>query len=106
MTPGTPDSLLSTLKNTSGVEGAFGYIPPHGRRLAPNETITVFGNIADQIAKKGRRSVDSFTKDLENGDIALLSTPSAVFNQGGAPKVVSDTAGTLGVADPSWLPRP
>jgi hypothetical protein len=96
------DSLLTTLKNTSGIEGSFGYVPPHGRRLAPNETITVFGNIADRVARKGERYVKALERDLERGDITILSTPSPVFNQAGAPKVISDTAGTLGVVDPSW----
>jgi hypothetical protein len=97
------DSLVSTVKNTSGVEGPFGYIPPHGKRLAPNETITVFGNIADRIAQKGARAVNAFERDLERGDLTVLSTPSPVFNQAGAPKVIADAAGVLGVADPSWV---
>jgi hypothetical protein len=97
------DSLLTTLKNTSGVEARFGYIPPHGRKLAPNETITVFGNIVDRIAKRSERYVRALQRDLERGDITILSTPSPVFDQGGAPKIINDAAGTLGVVDPSWV---
>jgi hypothetical protein len=97
------DSLLTTLKNTSGVETVFGYIPPHGRRLAPNETITVFGNIADRVATKGGRFVNAFERDLERGDITIVATPSPVFDQAGAPKVIRDTGGTLGTVDPSWV---
>jgi hypothetical protein len=98
----TVDSLLSTLKNTSGVEAPFGYIPPHGRRLAPNETITVFGNIVDRVARRGERYVRALQRDLLSGAITIIATPSQVFDQGGAPKVISDTAGTLGTVDPSW----
>jgi hypothetical protein len=96
------DSLLTTVKNTSGVEAAFGYIPPHGKRLAPNETITVFGNIVDRIAKKGERYVRALERDLERGDLTILATPSPVFNEGGNPKIIRDTAGALGTVDPSW----
>jgi hypothetical protein len=98
----TSDSLLSTLKNTSGIEAPFGYIPPHGRRLAVNETLTVFGNIADRIVAKGARAEAAFIRDLGSGALTVLSTPSPVFNQAGAPKIINDAAGTLGVVDPSW----
>ena len=101
----TSDSLLSTLKNTSGVETVLGYIPPHGRRLAPNETITVFGNIVDRIAKKGERCVSAFKRDLERGDIAIISTPSPVLDLAGDTKVLAisgSSPGTLGAVDPSW----
>lgn len=98
------DSLYSTLKNTSGKEGSFGYIPPHSRRLAPNETITVFGNVVDRIAKKGERQVRAFERDLSRGDIELVSTPSLVLDVDGAPKVIGEESGELGMVDPSWVP--
>jgi hypothetical protein len=101
----TADSLYTTIKNTTGVESVFGYLPPHGRKLAPNETITVFGNIVDRIAKKGERSVNAFTRDLERGDIQVLATPSPVLNNAGDARILNLTGaapGTLGTVDPSW----
>lgn len=53
------------IKNISGSERYFGFIPPHGKRLAANEKVSVLGDINDQIAKV-KRKVDALAAAVED----------------------------------------
>jgi len=74
--------LMSVLRNTSGVEMFFGFIPAHGRRLAAAEEISVFGNILEAVNRgdrSGNRHMNALLDSLDRGDITIVSTPAPVL---------------------------
>lgn len=46
----TVDCLYTTVLNISGREAVFSFLPPHGKRMAANEQLTVAGNLIDRLA--------------------------------------------------------
>lgn len=101
--------LYSTVRNTSGVEQVFGFLPSHGRRLAPNETFTVFGDIREAIVKfersESRRSVIAFENALRRGDLEIVNTPGVVLADDanpGSSLVIKLHNGSLGTQAPCW----
>jgi len=104
-----PDTsaLYTTVRNTSGATAKLGFIPPHGKKLANNADVTVFGDIWDRMTKGGRlneRARASFEAALLAGDIEIVQSPALLLQDLStvAVKQVSVTGGTLGVSDPSW----
>jgi hypothetical protein len=107
------DCLYTTVQNTSGHEAVFSFLPPHGRRMAVQEQLTVAGNIVDRLAvKTSRRQFQALERALAAGVMAIISTPSvfvyddAVTAPGAAidPKAIGQSAGVLGMVDPCWAP--
>lgn len=102
------DCVLSTFKNTSGTRKTFSFLPPHGRSLAANATITVFGGPDRVLARSSRsatrRNEVAFQAALARGDIQVLQTPAAVVRSpGGTVKTVGlADNGTLAASDPCW----
>jgi len=45
------ECLYSTLRNVAPTEKFFGFLPPHGRRLACGEEITVWGVIQHWLTR-------------------------------------------------------
>jgi len=104
-----PDTsaLYTTVRNTSGGVAKLGFIPPHGKSLANNADVTVFGDIWDRMTKGGRlneRARASFEAALLSGDIEVIKSPALLVQDSSTLEVkqVSLTGGTLGVSDPSW----
>lgn len=104
--------LYSTVKNISGVQKIFGFLPPHGRTLAVDEEFTVFGDIRQGLGgnRGGERSVArrdnaAFEAAVESGDLQILSTPSPVLQDTvtEAPKIFQLSSGTLSQVDPCWF---
>ena len=60
--------MYSTVKNISGVSKNFPFLPPHGRTLAADEEVTVFGSILEAITRSndrfGRTEQDSLEEVL------------------------------------------
>lgn len=104
-----PDTtaLYTTVRNTSGGEATFGFIPPHGKKLADDEDVTVFGDLWDRLHTGGRlneRLKDSLEAALLAGDVEIIKSPN-VFLYDDTDDVVKQLSldnGTLGTADPSW----
>jgi len=99
--------LMSVLRNTSGQLKTFGFIPPHGKKLAVNEEISVFGNILEAVNRGdrfGNRHMNALLDALDRGDITIVSTPAPILfdetNQTSHILVVD--GGTLSIADPCW----
>jgi len=42
--------MKTQLENTSGAERFFGYIPPHGRKLANSEEVVLDGDLRSALA--------------------------------------------------------
>lgn len=104
--------LYSSVKNISGVQKIFGFLPPHGRTLAVDEEFTVFGDIRQGLGgnRGGERSVArrdnaAFEAAVESGDLQILSTPSPVLQDTvtEAPKILQLSSGTLSQVDPCWF---
>lgn len=106
-----PDTLClySTLKNVSGVEQFFGFLPPHGKTLANNGCVTIFGDIWDRLATFGggrlnERARDAFEDAVTNSTIEIIKSPSLFIYDDTATRVriVDVDGGTLGVLDPCY----
>ncbi len=104
--------LYSTVRNVSGQTMKFGFLPPHGRELAADEEVTVFGDIREAVVRNQRntsqhhvkgliRALDG-TNDTGGRLLAIINTP-AVFlfdeTDGQTVTLICDNA-TLDVATP------
>jgi len=101
--------LYSTVKNTSGGRKKFGFLPPHGKELAANEEMTVFGDIKQAIIRfertEARRNIIAFEKALQRGDLEIINTPNIILEDDsnpGSTKMLNLRNGTLGTLDPCW----
>jgi len=101
--------LYTTFKNTSGKTKYFGFLPPHGRKLLPNQEITIFGGIEQMLQHDiervtSRPYFQAFEEALQNGLIQVLKTPAPILLDAttGLNKMLTLDGGTLGVADPCW----
>jgi hypothetical protein len=97
-------SLYSTVINSSGAEAIFSFIPPHGKRLAANEQITVAGNIIDRLAvKTSNRQFQAMERAIAAGLLTILYTPGQFVYDGTAKiQMVGVKAGALGMVDPVY----
>lgn len=101
--------LYSTVRNKSGVAKTFGFLPPHGRKLAHGEEFNVFGQITQAVIRfertEGRRNIIAFETALQRGDIEILETPNVILRDENNPdtiKMLIMRGTTLGIADPCW----
>jgi len=102
------DCLYSTVRNLRDKNTYFGFLPQHGKRLAPGEEVTVWGDIQHHMTKltpneRGRRSLENALTNA-NPDIALVKTPAVhlfdtTLNE---TKIITLTAGAMVLADPCW----
>jgi hypothetical protein len=72
--------LMTTVRNISGVQQFFGFLPPHGRTLGAGEQYSTPGDLATFLAcKSGGGSVkkyEALERALANALLALVSTPA------------------------------
>ena len=96
-------SLCTTIVNNSGYTRSFPLLPPHGRRLAPNEQVSIPGDLRTLLAPH-KRNFDALETLLSSGDLAILATPAPVLYDAtlDVVKVIALDDGELGVADPSY----
>lgn len=103
--------LYSTVKNTSGGRKTFGFLPPHGRTLAANETLTIWGDIRESVISfertSARRNIIALENALYRGDIDIIHTPAQIIadpaNPGsGTSRMLTVTNGALGMSPPCW----
>ena len=104
------NNLYSTVKNVSGKQMTFGFLPPHGVTLANNATFTVFGDIREAISSgrrsAARRNLIAFANAIEDGKLQITSTPPPIFTNptNGLVRTlqVTGVGHTVGAAVPSW----
>lgn len=99
--------LYSTVRNTSGQAKTFGFLPPHGRRLAVNEEFTVFGSVQNAVIgierTTSRRNIQALEAAIARGDLEILSSPTPILEADGVVKMLKlDEAGNLSTTDPCW----
>lgn len=105
------ECLYTTVRNIATREKFFGFIPPHGRRLACGEEMNIWGDIQSWIAKYSgmNRVRPSFEKALvgdsdHDAALALVKTPAvhafdSTTNQTNILTIDNDTTVW---ADPCW----
>lgn len=115
------ECLYSTVRNISTSEKFFGFLPPHGRRLACGEEMTVFGDIQAWLQARltpqhrGKRSLEAALSGLAPDGttpafavgpvLALVKTPSVhLYNDDleHTKILYLHDADTLAVEDPCW----
>jgi hypothetical protein len=99
-----PYSLYTTVLNSSGAETVFSFIPPHGKRMADKEQLTVAGNIVDRLANKtSNRQFKALERAVAAGLLTIISTPGQYVYDGTAKiQVVGVKTGALGMVDPIY----
>ena len=104
------DCLYSVVQNVSGVVKRFGFLPPHGVKLQPQEEYTVWGSILEAVNLLGdrnasKRNHQALAAALDRGDIVIMSTPSPVMVDVGTQQsqILRLRNGTLGAHNPCWL---
>jgi hypothetical protein len=102
------DCLYSTLRNMLNREAYYGFLPPHGRRLAAGEEVTVFGDIQHYFARqtpndRGRRSLEA-ALCKNDPDIVIVKDPALHLTDltTDDTKVIQLSGGTLSAVDACW----
>jgi hypothetical protein len=69
--------LYTKVRNISGATRYFDYLPPHGRRLAADEEMSIPSELLPWMNRGGinMRKLRGFASDLEDCQIAVLQTP-------------------------------
>jgi hypothetical protein len=98
--------LYTTVRNLSPNETFFGFLPPHGKRLACGESISVWGDLRDWLNRytPNQRARRSLENALTSGLLAIVSTPCVVAYDAvhDYSKILTLSAGSLAAADPCW----
>jgi hypothetical protein len=99
--------MVSTIKNITNYTMFFGFIPPHGKKLAPGQEAQVYGSIWDMWnAWRGtqKRQWDSFCNCLAQGIIALVRTPKDHFwdSGDGDVNILDVHSNAVAVINPCW----
>ena len=93
--------LYTTLINLTGKTRFFSFLPPHGRTLASNGTITFIGDptagLASGDPQLDVRNRNKLALALAAGDIGVISTPNPVIydNTNHAAYTLQVAAGSL-----------
>ena len=98
--------LYTSVKNMSGSEMHFGFLPPYGVTLDAEEEYTVAGDLTTRIAM-GRdrdRSFPSYEECLDDTDLVILKTPAVMLYDATDDvvrqlDVANDVVGTI---EPCW----
>lgn len=110
-TPAAVECLYSTVRNISLREKFFGFLPPHGRRLACGEEMTVWGDIQHWLTRftpndRSRRSLQvALAGDADYSSVLVLVNTPAVHLYDASQdetKILTLVAGTFVQADPCW----
>ena len=105
------ECLYSTVRNIGLTGKFFGFLPPHGRRLACNEEITVFGEVKDYLQRftpneRAKRSLEvalagdaTYAKTL-----VIVNTPSVHLYDAtlDVTRILTLDNGSVSLADPCW----
>lgn len=72
--------LETKVRNMSGKTAVFGFLPPHGKRLAAGEEYVFFGSftgLLQSITSKRKRV--AFVNAVKSGILVVVSTPSPLL---------------------------
>lgn len=89
------NALNTTIRNTSGATAFFGFLPPHGKRLANNADYVFYGSPENFWASATRkRQRISLTTALDAGDITIISDPATLAAAAVSPGATGATGAT------------
>jgi hypothetical protein len=100
--------LYSTVRNNSGQARTYGFLPPHGRKLAVDEEFTLFGHVTEAMIAfervTSKRSIDALQRSLDSGDLLIISTPNPIMQDvtTAEVKMIQLDGGSLTLVDPCW----
>lgn len=98
--------LYTTVKNTSGVDNHFGFLPPHGVTLGADAEYSVAGDLVTRIAnaRDSERTMPSFEGCLDRTELVILHSPAVHLYDATTEevKVLDLDNSTLGTIDPCW----
>lgn len=99
--------LVTVVRNGSGATRRFSYLPPHGQELAADEELSVVGSLVEAVRSGhgGARAVEDLLRDLDAGNLEIISTPAPIAYDAtaAASKVIGIDSGSLYLTDPCWL---
>jgi len=110
-TPAAVECLYSTVRNIALTEKFFGFLPPHGRRLACGEELTVWGDIQHWLTRftpndRARRSLQTALAGdgTYSATLALVKTPSVHLFDAALDntRIITLNTNSLVLADPCW----
>lgn len=98
--------LETKVRNMSGKAAIFGFLPPHGKKLAAGEEYVFFGSLTgllQSITSKRKRA--SFVSAVKSGDLVVVSTPSPLFYDAtlDVTKTIKVANNTISTSDPCGL---
>jgi hypothetical protein len=75
--------LYSTVKNLSGAQKLFSFLPPHGRTLQNLQEFTVFGDITEAIIRHGRdggrANILALERAMARGDMVITKSKAPIL---------------------------
>ena len=105
------ECLYSTVRNIWPTEKFYGFLPPHGRRLACGEEMTVWGSIQHWLTRftpneRARRSLERSLHPSDGSDpkLVLVNSPSVHLYDAtrDETKILTLDNGAFVAADPCW----
>jgi hypothetical protein len=66
----------TVVRNTSGAERHFPFLPPHGRTLADDGDFIFKGDLFAVLWKNNGREFDALNTAVEAGDLTIIQTPT------------------------------
>jgi len=101
--PAKAADFYTQVRNTSGKAMYFGFLPPHGMRLAVNEEVTIFGDLLARLQGADGRKLRAFNAAVDSGKIKVIYT-SKVYTKDAstkAVKTITTSGGAVALADPA-----
>jgi hypothetical protein len=102
------ECLYSTFRNIGPSEKFFGFLPPHGKRLACGEEISIWGDPQHWLTRftpneRARRSLEEALAGA-NPVLVLVKTPAVHLFDATADetKILTLNGGSFVAADPCW----
>lgn len=95
--------LVTTVRNTSGVDKSFSFLGKHGRRLTANQQWSEPGDLIQKLAYSPRK-YNALVSALENGLLGIVRTPAPHYFDPVTDhtRVLSLSNGSLSAVDPCW----
>ena len=101
------DCINTTVRNMSGKSAVFGFLPPHGKKLAAGEEYTFFGSVENLLSRitSGRKRA-AFTAAVQSGDLIVVSGPTPILYDAtlDVSKTIELANGTFSPVDPFGVP--
>jgi len=101
------ECLYSSVRNVGPVENFFGFLPPHGKRLACGEEFAVWGDIQHWLTRytpdeRARRSLEAALAD--NDVLVIIKSDAPHLNDEifDVTKILTLDSGNFAAADPCW----